>query len=107
MADSDGAKLTPGQKARVSHLKMEGQLPKVQDQTLTLNDPYINLLLEAMEQCYRFKPEDRPTAREVAEFLETRKKTLDDNLVEFGRFPKSTSGISTVSKPTKSSIRSE
>ena len=107
MADSDGAKLTPGQKARVSHLKMEGQLPKVPDQTLTLNDPYINLLLEAMEQCYRFKPEDRPTAREVAEFLETRKKTLDDNLVEFGRFPKSTSGISTVSKPTKSSIRSE
>jgi hypothetical protein len=81
---------------------MEGQLPKVPDQALTLNDPYINLMLEAMEQCYRFKPEDRPTAREVAEFLETRKKTLDDNLVEFGRFPKSTSGIST--KQTKSSV---
>jgi hypothetical protein len=81
---------------------MEGQLPKVPDQALTLNDPYINLMLEAMEQCYRFKPEDRPTAREVAEFLETRKKTLDDNLVEFGRFPKSTSGIWT--KQTKSSV---
>ena len=71
-----------------SNLKMEGQLPKVPEITLKLNDPYINLLLGAMEECYRFKPEDRPTAQEVAEFLETRKKTLDDNLVEFGRFSK-------------------
>jgi hypothetical protein len=51
-----------------------------------------------MEQCYQLNPEDRPTAREVAEFLELKKKSLDDNIVEFGRFPKTTAGFETSSK---------
>ena len=60
----------------------------VPDETLKLKNPYIDVLLEAMEMCYRFKPEDRPTARQVAEFLEKRKKEVDASLVEFGRYPK-------------------
>lgn len=104
MADGDGIPLTDAQKDQVSRLKMKGKLPKVPEDILKLNDPYINLLLEAMEQCYRFKPEDRPTAKEIADLLLTKKENLDAILVEFGRFPKSTSGISAVSKPTKSSV---
>ena len=98
MANGVGVSLTPEQKAEVSRLKMEGVLPNVPDWILKLNDPYINLLLETMEQCYQLNPEDRPTAREVAEFLELKKKSLDDNIVEFGRFPKTTAGFETHSK---------
>ena len=98
MANGVGVSLTPEQKAEVSRMKMEGVMPNVPDWILNLNDPYINLLLETMAQCYQLKPEDRPTAREVAEFLETRKKSLDENIVEFGRFPKTTAGFDTSSK---------
>lgn len=98
MANGVGVSLTPEQKAEVSRMKMEGVMPNVPDWILNLNDPYINLLLETMAQCYQLKPEDRPTAREVAEFLEMRKKSLDENIVEFGRFPKTTAGFDTSSK---------
>ena len=104
MANGVGVSLTPEQKAEVSRMKMEGLMPNVPDWILNLNDPYINLLLETMAQCYQLKPEDRPTAREVAEFLETRKKSLDENIVEFGRFPKTTAGFDTSSK-TLATIR--
>mmetsp|Transcript_28409 Transcript_28409/g.60529 ORF Transcript_28409/g.60529 Transcript_28409/m.60529 type:complete len:345 (-) Transcript_28409:194-1228(-) len=90
MASTRGAKLTGEQQKRIAHLKADkGVIPMVPERTLKLNDPYIDLLLEAMEWCYQFKPEERPTAREVAEFLEKSKTELDQNLVEFGRFPKS------------------
>ena len=90
MADDAHAKLTDEQQQLIARLKVtEGKMPTVPEKTLQLNDPYINLLLEAMELCYRFKPEERPTAREVAEFLVERKDELDDSLVDFGRFPKS------------------
>lgn len=93
MADGDGVSLTTEQKTKVSHLKMEGVMPKVPEMILKLSDPYINLLLETMEKCYQLKPEDRPTAREVAEFLDMRKKSLDEIIMEFGRFPKNTAGF--------------
>lgn len=95
MANGVGVSLTPEQKAEVSRLKMEGVMPNVPDWILNLNDPYLSLLLASMAQCYQLKPEDRPTAREVAEFLEMRKKSLDENIVEFGRFPKTTAGFDT------------
>ena len=83
MADNALAKLTEEQKAQIAQLKMKGKTPKVPDETLR-KDPYINLLLKAMDMCYRFKPKERPTAREVAEFLKVGKKDIDDH-VEFGR----------------------
>jgi len=84
MADnSHDAKLTQEQKAHIAQLKMKGKTPKVPDETLR-KDPYINLLLKAMDMCYRFNPKERPTAREVLEFLKVGKKAVDDH-VEFGR----------------------
>ena len=84
MADnSRDAKLTQEQKAHIAQLKMKGKTPKVPDDSLR-KDPYINLLLKAMEMCYRFNPKERPTAREVAEFLKVGKKDVDDH-IEFGR----------------------
>ncbi|KAL7523797.1 hypothetical protein ACHAXR_000334, partial [Thalassiosira sp. AJA248-18] len=86
MADTSGAKLTDEQKKKIAHLKVdEGKMPMVPERTLKLNDPYIDVLLKAMEWCYQFKPEERPTAREVAEFLDSAKKQVDQNLAEFGR----------------------
>mmetsp|Transcript_34207 Transcript_34207/g.82708 ORF Transcript_34207/g.82708 Transcript_34207/m.82708 type:complete len:101 (+) Transcript_34207:3-305(+) len=85
-----GKQLTREQKKYIARVKVEeGKMPVVPEDTLQLKNPYIDLLLEAMRRCYRFKPEERPTAREVADFLETAKAELDTNLVDFGRYPKS------------------
>ena len=89
MADNPHAKLTSKQKAHIAELKLNGgRLPEIPEKTLRLKDPYINLILEAMKMCYKFRPEDRPTAREVANFFEDKKKELDTSLIDFGRFPK-------------------
>jgi hypothetical protein len=89
MAQTPGAKFTDEQKIQIAQSKInEGKMPKVPERILKMNDPYINLLLEAMEWCYTFEPEFRPTAREVADFLESSKQRLDAELVEFGRYPK-------------------
>ena len=84
MADNSRAKLTQEQKAQIAQLKMKGKTPKIPEEILKSKDPYINLLLKAMEMCYRFNPKERPTAREIVEFLKVGKKDVDDH-VEFGR----------------------
>ena len=86
MADNSRAKLTQEQKAHIAQLKMKGKTPKIPEEVLKLKlkDPYINLLLKAMDMCYRFNPKERPTAREIVEFLKVGKKDVDDH-VEFGR----------------------
>ena len=90
MFTSKHAKLTSEQKAYIARLKVEeGKMPAVPEHILKMKNPYINLLLEAMKWCFRWKPEDRPTARQVADFLEKGKEDLDNKLVDFGRFPKS------------------
>ena len=89
MAVTRGARLTDEQKIRIAQVKVdEGKIPNVPEETLKLKDPYIGILLEAMEFCYRFKPEDRPTAREVAQFLEKSKELVDKENTEFGRLMK-------------------
>ena len=85
MADTKHAALTDEQKKHIAHLKVDGGTMPMVPESTKLKDPYINILLEAMKWCYRFKPEERPTAREAAEFLDKSKKELDQNLVEFGR----------------------
>jgi len=86
MTDNSRAKLTQEQKAQIAQLKMKGKTPKIPEEVLKLKskDPYINLLLKAMEMCYRFNPKERPTAREIVDFLKVGKKDADDH-VEFGR----------------------
>lgn len=54
----------------------------VPQRTLELKDPYINVLLKAMEWCYQFRPEDRPSAREVAGFLEKWRKRVDAAILD-------------------------
>ncbi|KAL3762177.1 hypothetical protein ACHAWU_000641 [Discostella pseudostelligera] len=89
MAQTPGAKFTDEQKNQIAQFKItEGKMPNVPERILKMNDPYLNLLLEAMEWCYTYEPELRPTAREVADFLESSKLKLDADLVEFGRYPK-------------------
>ena len=89
MAQTPGAKFTDEQKNQIAQFKItEGKMPNVPERILKMNDPYLNLLLEAMEWCYTYEPEFRPTAREVADFLESSKLKLDADLVEFGRYPK-------------------
>ena len=83
MAANPGDKLTSQEKERIANLKAKkGQMPIVPERIRALKDPYIDVLLEAMERCYRFQPEERPTAREVAEFLEWSKKQLDSSIAE-------------------------
>ena len=89
MAATKDAKLTDDQKQYIVHLKVdEGKMPVVPEHILKLKDPYIDVLLKTMALCYQFKPEERPTAREVAEFLEKSKEEADQNLSEFGRLSK-------------------
>lgn len=89
MAQTPGAKFTDEQKNQIAQFKInEGKMPNIPERILKMNDPYLNLLLEAMEWCYTYEPEFRPTAREVADFLESSKLKLDADLVEFGRYPK-------------------
>ena len=86
MVSTKDAKLTAEQKEHIAHLKVdEGKMPKIPLSTLKLKDPYVDILLKAMEWCYRANPEERPTARQVAELLE---HFLDQNLSEFGRLLK-------------------
>ncbi|KAL7545541.1 hypothetical protein ACHAWF_008891 [Thalassiosira exigua] len=82
--------ITSDQKEHIARLKVDqGRMPQVPKETLKSRDPYVNVLLKAMKWCYMAKPEERPTAREVAEFLEKSKEEVDESLIEFGRFPKS------------------
>lgn len=75
---TEGDPLTSEAKERIALLKSkEGRMPLIPARTLNLKDPYIAVLLEAMEWCYQFKPEDRPTAAEVALFLEKSRRRVD------------------------------
>mmetsp|Transcript_16908 Transcript_16908/g.31817 ORF Transcript_16908/g.31817 Transcript_16908/m.31817 type:complete len:318 (-) Transcript_16908:30-983(-) len=89
VASDKEAKLTDEQKKHIAHLKVdEGKMPKVPEKISKLKDPYINVLLKAMEWCYQPNMEERPTARQVAEFLEKSREEVDENLFEFGRLHK-------------------
>ena len=83
IASADGAPLTPEEKKTIAYLKsVKGKIPVVPQRTLELKDPYINVLLKAMEWCYQFRPEDRPSAREVAGFLEKWRKRIDAAILD-------------------------
>ena len=55
--------------------RYNGTLPPI-PVNVQLNDPASAALYEAMKMCYRFDPNQRPTAKQVVEFLETARSKL-------------------------------
>ena len=51
-------------------LKLEGKRPPVPDKFRKSKNPITKILLLAMRKCSRKKARDRPTAKELVEFLE-------------------------------------
>ena len=81
------AGVSPWKKPGVSSLaaedKMDIALAKRYNGTLpdlppnvNLDDPALRILYEAMQLCFRFDPKERPTAKELVEFLEQSRSTL-------------------------------
>jgi serine/threonine protein kinase len=66
-----GAKrLTREEKDTVARLKrVNGTLPTIPDEVLQSTVPEVQTLLQAMRQCYQFNPKERPSAKEVVDFL--------------------------------------
>jgi serine/threonine protein kinase len=80
LASNKDGSLTSEEKDKIARMKAgKGALPKVPEATLELNDPYINIILKAMKKCYRFKSEERPSAREIVHFLKKSFEQLDDD----------------------------
>ena len=80
------AKHHPEELPKIGHAKMtEGLVPPVPDEILRSKDPYLHVLRRAMDTCFQFRPEDRPSARELAHFLEEAKVEADQSDIEFGR----------------------
>lgn len=68
----DGSKMTAEEKLEVARKKREkGQTPAIPSSISdeAKNDPALRLLLEAVDRCFQFRPEDRPTARQVVQLL--------------------------------------
>lgn len=65
-------KLSAEEKMSVARRKRElGETPPIppEVQLMADTDPAVRVMLEAMHQTYRFRPEDRPTAKEVVTLL--------------------------------------
>jgi serine/threonine protein kinase len=66
-------RLFPEEKKEVARLKKyDGALPPIPMETLKRikSDPMLSTLLEAMRLCYRYNPNERPTAAELVHFLD-------------------------------------
>lgn len=69
-------KLTPEEKMEVAIAKRyNGTLPPI-PAGVHLDDPASAALYEAMKMCYRFDPNERPSAKQVVEFLESARSKL-------------------------------
>ncbi|EJK70002.1 hypothetical protein THAOC_08682 [Thalassiosira oceanica] len=80
------AKHHPEELPKIGRAKMtEGLVPPVPDEYLKSKDPYLRVLRQAMDMCFQFRPEDRPSAKELAQFLEEAKVEADQSDIEFGR----------------------
>ena len=80
------AKHHPKELPKIGRAKMaEGLVPPVPEEFLRSKDPYLHILRRAMDMCFRFRPEDRPSAKELARFLEEAKIEADLSEIEFGR----------------------
>ncbi len=53
----------------ITRSKLKGAKPKIPDEVKKSDDPSIQALLNAMNRCYRSDPAERPSAREIADYL--------------------------------------
>jgi serine/threonine protein kinase len=66
------AKISPEERDLISHVKLfNGTIPGVPMRIQRSRDPAIQALLKAMYKCYRFDPKERPSARNIADLLES------------------------------------
>jgi serine/threonine protein kinase len=72
----DGRSLTLEEKREIANLKMkQGKLPHVPHEIRHLEEPATMALLSVMNECYRHRPELRPSAKEIVKQLQT---AIDD-----------------------------
>lgn len=75
-------KLSPEEKTKVALAKRyNGTLPDVPSH-VNLDQPVMKILYQAMQMCYRFNPRDRPTARELVDFLVTARSNLNHSYMD-------------------------
>ena len=57
---------------------IRGELPVIDDSIKNSSDPVHQALLNAFYMCYTYNPQKRPSAKEVARYLEERWSELSD-----------------------------
>jgi hypothetical protein len=55
-----------------------GVLPRIPDHILNSNDPEIIAIRKAMLMCYTVEPNERPSSKAIAKFLEGELKRLQN-----------------------------
>jgi len=78
-------KLEPGgkpSKAEVNEKVKKGILPTIPTDVMESIDPEVTAIREAMFRCYTFDPQDRPSAREIANKLQAALDKLESTAVE-------------------------
>ncbi|KAL7544830.1 hypothetical protein ACHAWF_008194 [Thalassiosira exigua] len=66
-----GSRITPEIQAKIMRAKQRGGKPRVPSEVRQWNDTSIQVILSAMDGCYRNDPGLRPSARELATYLKT------------------------------------
>lgn len=61
---------------QISDKVRHGILPYIPDEVKRSENPEVQVLFEAMLRCYTYDPEIRPSAREVANYLEQQYQEL-------------------------------
>jgi serine/threonine protein kinase len=77
---ADGRSLTPEEKREIAKLKTKnGALPDVPDEVQHSENPATKALLSIMRECYRHRPELRPSAKEIVDQLQS---AIDEYIIQ-------------------------
>ena len=80
--DYDTKKITPELREKIARAKLRGAKPKVPPEIRNSTDPSIKAIINAMNKCYRNDAELRPSAREVANYLQTELDSIEHEKIE-------------------------
>ena len=85
---------------KVKELILKGDQPPLPQEILDSNDPAIQALVEARANAIAYKPEDRLSARSIANILDAavspeirERKTLKNDNVDLAPFPQNDQGL--------------